>query len=76
MDDTKRAFWIVWNPGGVNPTHRHDTETGAISEAERLARLHPGTTFFVLQSTALRAVDSMQRVRLVPGAIDECDVPF
>lgn len=69
-----RAFWLVWNPDGGPPTYRHDTQDGAIGEAERLARAHPGARFFVLQAIEMRAVDSMQRVRLCPGAAD--DVPF
>lgn len=74
IDASKRAFWLVWNPDGGPPTHRHDTEDSAEAEAERLARAHPGARFFVMQAVALRTMDAMQRVRLCPGADD--DMPF
>lgn len=74
MDETKRAFWVVWNPNGCKPVCKHDSEDSATRESERLAQQHPGQMFFVLQAIALRTVDSMQRVTLVPGAVD--DVPF
>lgn len=76
MNETKRAFWVVWNPNGRTPIHRHDSENSAVNEAERLAKHCPGEKFFVLQATALRTIDAMQRVLLIPGAIDECEVPF
>jgi hypothetical protein len=42
-------FYLVWNPEGHSPTHRHDTQDEAEREAKRLARLCPEHTFFVLQ---------------------------
>lgn len=42
------AFWMVL--GGGTPTYRHDNQTSAEKEAERLARQNPGTEFIVLES--------------------------
>lgn len=57
-------FWLVWNIDGGAPTHKHDSEQSAITEAERLARLNPGVQFAVLEATHIRCVDAMQRIDL------------
>ena len=44
-----RQFWMVWNVGGNAPRHQHEYEHLAITEAERLARAHPGEAFVVLR---------------------------
>ena len=46
MHDSEQ-FFIVWNPGGKNPTYRHVFESDALKEAERLATLNPCTDFYV-----------------------------
>lgn len=70
-----RQFWMVWNPNRNPPTHRHDTEASAETEAERLAKLNPGEHFIILEAVGLRVVDNMQRVNLRDaGHFDE--VPF
>lgn len=50
-------FFVVWNPAHGLPRYRHDTLDGAVNEAKRLASVHPGQQFHVLQSvlTAERA---------------------
>lgn len=59
------VFWIVWSPTGKHPpTMRHNTEQGAIDEAERLARLNPCQEFYCLSAEHLRVTDNMLRVRL------------
>lgn len=67
-----KSFWLVWNADGRNPQYRHSTEKAATTEAERLARLHPGQTFVVLESVCCRRVDDMLRIDLRP--VD--DIPF
>jgi hypothetical protein len=47
MDD---HFFMVWNPLNYPPTFRHPTESAAREEAKRLAGVHPGKEFFVLQA--------------------------
>ena len=42
-------YWMVHN--GSNPTnHKHTSKDLAIGEAARLARLHPGKKFWVLET--------------------------
>lgn len=68
MDDT--VFWMVWNPQRNPPSHRHSLKHNAVREAERLARLHPGDEFYVLEAVELRTVNDMKRVKL------EYPIPF
>jgi hypothetical protein len=64
------AFWLVWNPQGQMPRKRHDTEHSAHMEARRLATLHRGQVFYVLQATDALEVDAVRHTRLLQ------DVPF
>lgn len=43
-------FWMVWRDGGGTPVYKHCTEKSARLEAERLARLYPGSRFHVLMA--------------------------
>jgi hypothetical protein len=45
-----RTFWLVWKDNGGIPTVPHDSLDSAKREAERLARMHPGSKFYVLQT--------------------------
>lgn len=42
-------FWLVWKQNGGLPTVQHDSDRSARQEAERLARVHAGSTFYVLE---------------------------
>ena len=44
-------FWMVWNPAGKAPTHKHEHEQWANQEAERLATTNPGHEFIILEAT-------------------------
>ncbi len=46
----QRPFFLVWNPQGHNPSHRHSTFESADAECKRLARINPGQEFYVLSS--------------------------
>lgn len=59
-------FWVVWNPNGHSPTHKHDAIEKASREAERLARTNPGQTFVVLESVSAMVVDNLHRTNLRP----------
>jgi hypothetical protein len=48
-----KKFWMVLGAG--TPVYRHPTEKSARTEAERLAGIHPGATF-----TVLEAISSVQ----------------
>lgn len=43
------TFFVVWNPKGGNPSHRHQTAKAARAEAERLCR-STGEAFYVLEA--------------------------
>jgi len=58
------VFWLVWNPKGYTPQHRHKSRGSACAEAERLAGINPGQVFYTLRAEEARVVDSMQRVIL------------
>lgn len=63
------AFWMVWNPGRDQPTHRHETRDAAMQEARRLARLNPGERFYVLaaESVAMKIdVDVRELIHRIP----------
>lgn len=43
-------FFMVYRIGGSAPRVVHETTISAVNEAKRLAKLHAGETFVVLQS--------------------------
>lgn len=56
-------FWVVWNPNGESPMHRHDSEHLAKKEAERLARVVSDEEFYVLEAiTVSRKSDVVTEV--------------
>lgn len=47
-------FWLVWSPSGrTPPSVEHPTIAAANAEADRLAGLNPGHSFFVLTAESL-----------------------
>ncbi|HEX6216712.1 MAG TPA: hypothetical protein VFZ38_17880 [Vicinamibacterales bacterium] len=63
MELTDEKFWIVWCPThGTPPRVKHPSIQTALHEAERLARMNPGSEFFVMGAEFGRQVDSMTRV--------------
>lgn len=68
-------FWMVWNPANNQPRYRHTTEADATTEAERLAREHPGDVFVVLEAVAARKCDNMLRANLRQGEFND-EIPF
>ena len=73
MSEHDRKFWMVWCPDKSQPRYRHDTERGAIAEAERLANAHPGERFYVLAAIAAREVNNMHRIELLDP---DSELPF
>lgn len=70
-------FWLVWSPQGARPPLvRHRTYRGAVSEAERLARLNPGSEFFVVQALSVSMVAANVTVPLRVTWQDDMDIPF
>lgn len=69
-------FWMVLGEG--TPVYRHYSKSGAIQEAERLARMLPMQEFVVLESLA---VCKKSDVAWTPLTVNSCDpeseqVPF
>lgn len=64
-------FWMVWNPQGHAPTHKHPTALAAKAEAERLARTNPGAKFIVLQALGSCSFNTCQWTM-----IDHDPIPF
>ncbi len=44
-----QKFWLVWCVDNGLPSVKHDSHDSACTEAERLARLHPGKRFEVME---------------------------
>lgn len=70
----RSKFWMVLGHG--EPVYRHSTKSTAAAEAERLARLNPGSEFIVLESVAVcRKTELTWEPMTVESG--ECDqVPF
>lgn len=47
------TFWMVYNPRHSAPRVQHPTHKEAVAEAQRLARLQPDDTFYVLAVSAI-----------------------
>jgi hypothetical protein len=52
-------------PGPSNPTKKHETEGEAITEAERLAKLHGGMEFYVMEAKSKSALPPTVTMKLV-----------
>lgn len=74
MGDEQQMFWMVLGQGV--PTYRHTTRASAVTEAERLSRLHR-CEFVVLQSIASVNVKDVEWTRHKPqqSSLDS-EVPF
>ncbi len=46
----ENRFYMLWNPNRNLGTYKHPTPEAANAEARRLANLHPGEKFIVLQA--------------------------
>ncbi len=69
MAPPQQPFWMVYGMGQGAPTVRHDTTESAITEARRLARLNPGTTFIVLASVrGYRTADPVVEIEFDDGS--------
>ncbi len=64
-------FWLVWNPVGGPPTYKHPSLESAKAEAERLARLYPGQSFFVLGTRGVA-----RKVESAWSDLEAFDLPF
>jgi len=65
--DEEAPFWMVWNPHGHAPTHKHLKLDDANKEAERLARLNPGEAFHILEAKAMCKFAAVQWIKVDPS---------
>jgi hypothetical protein len=57
-----KKFWMV---KGNGPTgFKHSTKEAAIKEAERLAKVHPGKEFYVLETICIKKTSKMETTYL------------
>lgn len=68
------SFFMVWNPVGRAPTHRHPDIASAQTEAKRLARANEGHEFYVLAAVG-RAQFKVVNYEDIPISADEL-IPF
>lgn len=66
-------FYLVWREGGRSPAFKHPSITAAENEAERLASMNPGESFYVL-IPASRAVE--RRVSFERYDVLAPEIPF
>lgn len=73
-------FWIIWSPTGrTPPSVQHPTIKEANTEAQRLARLNPGSKFYVLTAETLVVKRDVDIIRLEGKAdriCEHCEIPF
>lgn len=71
MAATPSKFWLVWRPDGYVPTKKHESEASAETESRRLAQVHPGKEFYVLEAIKMSTKpEPVETVRLTE------DYPF
>lgn len=70
-------FWMLYAEGGHAPTFRHGSKESAKEEAERLAKLKPGTRVHVLEAVASCVKEEVQwsETRGDPEEVYD-DIPF
>lgn len=81
MDAFPSQFWMVFGIGKGAPTKGHASREIAESEARRLARMSPGTTFVVLEAVEAvtkREFDTVTYRAAPPRAASavDSDIPF
>lgn len=68
-----RRFWMVQGDGPA--TYRHDNLHSAEKEAQRLARMNPGCTFYVMEAVAAHRRVDVERFSLRADDNGE-EIPF
>ena len=57
-----KKFWMVKGNGPAS--FKHSTKEAAIKEAERLANVHPGKEFYVLEAICIKKSSKMETTHL------------
>lgn len=71
--ETTYERWFVFGVGQRPPSYEHITALSAENEAKRLAREHPGMTFYVLKMVNGFRLAETPLDEIVP---DPDDIPF
>lgn len=69
----KSAYWMVWSPHGKKPRRRQPSRDIAVTEATRLATLHPGRHFYVLECVGFVMVGHERTNTSESGAVARDD---
>ncbi len=64
-------FWMVWDPHGRAPIRKHETPQLATTEAERLASIHEGQSFVVLEAISVSRALQVFTARLEQAPYDD-----
>ncbi|WCR17548.1 hypothetical protein [Paracoccus alcaliphilus] len=72
MSGRPEPFWMVKGAGPASCTHQ--SRRAAEMEADRLARLHPGHMFFVMEAVAMHRRVDVERVAFREDQREE--IPF
>lgn len=74
MNQTTQGWWMVVGAG--QPVYKHPTLMSAMTEAERLAGLHPYQDFTVVKSVCTFRRQTIVRIDHVDKQPDGTEVPF
>lgn len=69
----QQQFWMVYGLDRSAPTKRHTSRRLAEIEAERLARIHPGEQFAVLEAVQIVAKREFETTVFRAASEDEPD---
>ena len=70
-------FYLVWNESGFPPRFRHQTRHDAQREAERLATMTKGQSFYVLHAVSVSSTPKpVETISLDGHGVDDDGLPF
>lgn len=73
-EEKTKQFWMVLAENSTYTQVKHDSFTIALKEAKRLAKLHQGTKFFILELISVCIVEDPVHVEMLREPED--DIPF
>ena len=74
--EIETKYYMVHNPSNRQPYKQHFDQDEAIKEAKRLAKMHIGQRFFVLESVDCFAVIQPEPVKIMLKRNGEAYVSF
>jgi hypothetical protein len=68
-------FWMVWNPARGMPRVQHPNKVAASNEANRLAGIHAGEVFYVIEAVTAHCTEAPKVVTITleesPSSIED-----